>query len=260
MPVHSLNAALVTYAKAVRAALAAGPTNPELALAPEFKRLVEDGLRAIYGQSAPLPTVLPEYTKASVGRPDLAFKRPGQPPRAFIELKEPAKSVEPSHLRGHDKAQFGRFCSLPTWALSNFHNIALSRRDELQAEAIVVPRIALAASTADGKAEQLIAAHSASDFSDILERLALAQPQMPGTAQEIAASIAHAARLVRDIAVARLRELAVAGMVGTPLQLVAMSSVRSFMRTQRRAGTMTLTLIACLGRHLRKRSRSGSCW
>ena len=55
------------------------------------------------------PRVLPEYRKGGIGRPDLAFARPGQPARAFIELKQPETSLLPNRLRGHDADQFRRF-------------------------------------------------------------------------------------------------------------------------------------------------------
>lgn len=66
------------------------------------QRLVEDLLPTL-AAVAPL-VVSPEYNKPGVGRPDIALIRQGQPPRAFIELKAPAKTADPDRWRdAHDK-------------------------------------------------------------------------------------------------------------------------------------------------------------
>ena len=82
----------------------------ELLIAPRFRTLVEDVLRQM---GVVAPSILPEYTRSGIGRPDLAFARAGQPARAFIELKEPRKPLTPKEWRGHDADQFRRFGELP---------------------------------------------------------------------------------------------------------------------------------------------------
>lgn len=117
MPVPDL---LTDFAAAVRADRAANPriagdgTGLELLIAPRFRTLVEAVLPEL---GIVPPSVLPEYTRAGVGRPDLAFARPGQPARSFIGLKEPGKALIPQQWRGHDADQFRRFGELPLWGL-----------------------------------------------------------------------------------------------------------------------------------------------
>jgi hypothetical protein len=81
---------LKAYAQRIRAKLRANPGIPETGLAPDFQRLIEDLLPLL--PTAPRLNVSPEFKKPGVGRPDVALIRPGQPPRAFVELKAPAKS------------------------------------------------------------------------------------------------------------------------------------------------------------------------
>jgi hypothetical protein len=152
------------------------------------------------------PAVLPEYTIGGVGRPDLAFARPGQPARAFIELKVPANSLAPRQLRGHDEDQFRRFGELPLWGYCNFASIHLYRRRELMDQAEVVPAAALDPATPAARAEALIRAQDGgTGFARILLALAAAGPPAPRDARGIAETLAHAARLVREIVAAQCR-------------------------------------------------------
>ena len=165
-----------------------------------FRTLVEDLLPLIFSKATTtLPNVSVEWRADSIGRPDIAFSRAGLA-RAFIELKAPDKSISPKKLRRHDKDQFARFSNLPTWALSNFHEITLYDRDEPQTEAKVLPAAALDPDTAETKADQLIDAHNAESFLHVLEALVLAQPPAPKTAREMAHYLAYAARFVKDVA------------------------------------------------------------
>jgi hypothetical protein len=167
-----------------------------LLLAPLFQVLVSD----ILAHRMPAaPAILPEYTRQGIGRPDLAFARSGQPARAFIELKEPGKALSPRSWRGHDADQFRRFRELPLWALCNFHRAQLYRRGDLIAEATIVPPAALDPDTAAAKADRLIRASDPAAFLGLLEQLALAQPAVPRNAAEMAETLAHAARLTREI-------------------------------------------------------------
>lgn len=217
--VQAVTDALVRYAKRVRSTLGGGPTNPELALAPSFKSLVDELLPLVSSGSG-LVTV-PEYAKKDVGRPDLALVRTGQPPRAFIELKAPEKPADPERWKdAHDKRQFGRFSELPTWALSNFNLIRLYRRGELEMETAVVPARALKADTGDAKAASLIAAHDPDELLELLGKLAIAQPPSAANAKELAGHLAHAARLVRASVLEHLDAMAKAKQKGRPLQLV----------------------------------------
>jgi len=200
-------AALETYAKAVREDLRANPglkgesAAVELMLQPRFRSLVEQLLPLVFpgATAATLPRVLVEYSKKTIGRPDVAFVRYGSFARAFIELKTPRKSLAPSRLTGHDKEQFQSFCNLPTWALCNFHEIHLYARNELQQETTVVPSAALDPAISDAKAKRLIAATDITGFRQVLETLALAHPSVPKNAPEVAMALAHAARLVKRV-------------------------------------------------------------
>lgn len=211
--------ALERYAKSIRDTLRAGPTNIEQALAPSFKNLVDDLLPHV--PTGLGLTTLPEYTKPEFGRPDIGLARPGQLPRAFIELKTPEKTLEPTRWRvAHDKRQFDRFRELPVWALSNFRAIRFYERDQAGSEIGIVPEQALKPETSDAKAASLIAAHDQQPFMDVLSRLAQAQPPSPSNAAQLAEFLAHAARLVRASVVEKLGELALAKAKDRPLQLV----------------------------------------
>ena len=165
-------------------------------MAPKFQTLIE----TLLAQQLPLaPRVLPEYRRGGIGRPDLAFAREAQPARAFIELKQPNTSLMPNRLRGHDADQFRQFSELPLWAFCNFHTIHLYLRGELREQAVVLPAIALDPTTNDTQADRLIRRHDPTAFLAILEALALAGPIAPRDARELAESLAHAARLTRQI-------------------------------------------------------------
>jgi len=200
---------IIAFAAAVRADRAANPgigrdgTALELLIAPRFRTLVEEILSEI---SASPPSVLPEYERRGVGRPDLAFAQPATPARAFIELKEPRKALDPDQWRAHDADQFARFCELPLWALSNFLSIRLYRRNELVDEAEVVPAAVLQPNTSANTATALIRKQDHSGFIRILSALVLAQPPTPRDPAEVAQVLAHAARLVRSVVAAQCRE------------------------------------------------------
>lgn len=210
---------LIAYAARIRELLRANPNTPEPGLAPAFQQLVTSLLPLL--PTGPGVTVSPEYTKETTGRPDIALIRSGQLPRAFIELKLPKKSLEPTRWRdAHDRRQFERFRELPIWALSNFESIRLFRRDNAEAESRIVPPAALLPETSDRKAEQLIRAHNAGPLLDLVNRLAQAQPPSPSNAAQLAEYLAHASRLVRASVVEKLGELAVAKEKDRPLQIV----------------------------------------
>ena len=207
---------LKAYARRVREARKANPAVSEPGLAPQFQRLVEALLPLL--PAAPQLTVSPEYTNPGVGRPDIALKRPGQVAAAFIELKAADKPVDGAAWKTpHDKRQFERFRELPHWAVSNFHQFRLYERGDAMGDAVVAPTKALAADTTDAVADKLMAAHDAQPFLALLQRLAQSQPPTPKTAEEFAALLAHAARLVRGIVRDRLAELGEADAAGSPL-------------------------------------------
>lgn len=193
--------ALQEFALSVRRDRRANPPTSdgsglEPLLTPRFQTLVEDALAQL---SAQPPRVLPEYRRPGVGRPDLAFAHEGSPARAFIELKEPRLSLEPKKFTGHNKEQFARFSNLPLWALCNFERIQLYRRDELEAEALVMPAAALDPETPDRRATRIIRNHDSGGFRAILQTLASAEPPVPETPADAATNLAHAARLVREV-------------------------------------------------------------
>lgn len=200
---------IVEFAAAVRADRAANPetigegTALELLLAPRFQALVEAVLPEI---DATPPNVLPEFRRPGVGRPDLALTRQGAPARAFVELKQPGLALDPSKFTGHNADQFDRFCELPLWALCNFTSIQLYRRDAFEAEAEIVPAAALEPEMSAARAGRLIRGGDVSRFSAIVRTLAMAAPIAPRDAEEVAAVLAHAARLVRSVVAAQCRE------------------------------------------------------
>ena len=200
---------IVEFAAAVRRDRKANPeavgegAGLELLLAPRFQALVEAVLPEV--TAAPL-SVLPEFQRPGVGRPDLALKRQGEPARAFIELKQPGLPLDPARFTGHNADQFKRFCELPLWALCNFTSIQLYRRDALEAEAEILPVAALDPGTSTARADRLIRERDVSGFTAILQTLAMAAPVTPQDAEEVAAVLAHAARLVRSVVAAQCDE------------------------------------------------------
>ena len=195
-------AAEVRRARRANPAIAGDGTALELLVAPLFQALIERLLPEV--TAAPL-TVLPEYRRAGIGRPDLAFAHPHQPARSFIELKEPNKSIEPNALRGHDLDQFGRFGELPLWAMTNLVTIRLYRRKELIDRAEIVPLEALDPDKPDARANELIGRADFEGFMRVLASLAQAEPPHARDAPEVAAMLAHAARLVRAVVAAQCR-------------------------------------------------------
>ena len=166
--------AIIEYARRIRELRRAGPSNLEQALAPEFQRLLESLLPRISSNEL---VVVPEFATPGIGRPDIALKRAGQPPRAFVELKAPTKPGDPSRYRDpHDKQQFERFKSLPVWAISNFSSFRVFRRDEAIASIEIVPEAALNPETTDASAERLIRRGDPAALIAALTPLALADP------------------------------------------------------------------------------------
>ena len=197
---------LKAYAQKIRDLRRANANVAETALAPAFQHLVECLLPHL--PAAPALTVMPEYKKTGVGRPDIALIQTGAPPRAFIELKAPAKSADPGKWRQGDKLQFERFGELAHWATCNFHEFRLLNRAEQTGQAIIVPEQALAADKDDKAADKLVSAHDPAPFLSLLEKLCAAalRPPAAGDAKELAELLAHSAKLVRGIVKDRLAD------------------------------------------------------
>lgn len=201
---------LQAYAKRIRDKLSANPTTPETGLAPDFQRLVAELIPQL--PAVPELTVSPEYNNPSVGRPDIALVRRGQPARAFIELKAPAKSADPEDWRdAHDKRQYGRLQELAHWSTCNFEAFHLFSRNEELGSATIVPARALRPETSDAAANRAIAAHDAGPFLELLARLARADAPAARSAAELAELLAHSARLVRSTVQERISELHMQG-------------------------------------------------
>ena len=211
--------ALIAYAKRIRELRQAQPTNLEQALAPAFQQLLEAVLPLV---AAPGLTVVPEFATAGIGRPDIALKRAGQPPRAFVELKAPNKPDDPARYKdAHDKRQHERFQSLPVWAVSNFVSLRVYHRSELIDALEIVPARALDPATTDANADRAIRrAFDPDRLTAALMPLAIAAPPPARDADELAANLAHAARLVRGVIEDKLSELRSAGRTDAPLQRV----------------------------------------
>lgn len=211
--------ALKTYAFRIRELLRANPNTPETGLAPTFQRLMEDLLALL--PAVPQLVVSPEFNNPGVGRPDIAFIRQGQPPRAFIELKAPSKAADPERWRdAHDKRQFERLKELGTWAASNFEEFHLFGRAEFIGAASIVPVRALKAETSDRAADALIDDHNAQPFLDLLSTLARADAPVARDAKNLAELMAHSARLVRSAVEERISELRDGGNANHPLVMV----------------------------------------
>ena len=204
-------ALLQTYARRIRELRRANADVPETALAPAFQQLLEGLLPLL-----PVPprlTIVPEYRNPGVGRPDIALMRQGAPPRAFVELKAPAKPADPIRWRDHDKRQFERFKELRCWAACNFSEIRLFHRDDEVHSAAVVPERALRPDQDDARADRAVAEHDAMPLLRLVESLFAGAGQEPVArdAEHLAALMAHSARLVRGIVRDRLAELHRAG-------------------------------------------------
>jgi hypothetical protein len=199
-------AALKTYAKHIRDLRLANPAVSEPALAPAFQTLITDLLPLLPG--IPQITVVPEYQKPGAGRPDIALVTPGQPPRAFVELKAPIKAADPTRWREpHDKRQFERLKEFRHWGTCNFADFQLWTGTERVGEAAVVPSRALSPDQTDARADALIDAHNPAAFLDVLGVLCRAHPPTAATAKELAALLAHSARYVRSVVQERIGEL-----------------------------------------------------
>ncbi len=210
---------LKDYAKGIREQLRANPAAAETALAPQFQRLVEALLPTL--SSATRLTVSPEFSKPGVGRPDIALIKPGETPRAYVELKAPGKSADPAEWRlGHDKRQAERLRELGCWATSNFSELRLFAHDQALGSAVLVPPAALSAETSDGVADRAIDGHDPAAALDLLDRMARTGPEGADNAKQLAELTAHSARLVRNTVEERLAELHGKGQHGDPLLLV----------------------------------------
>ena len=207
------------YARGVRNARRAHPGISEPGLAPQFQRLLEAILPTL--PAAPLLTLVPEFQNPSVGRPDIALKRAGEPARGFVEMKSSDKSTDGSSWRdAHDKRQFQRFGELAHWAVCNFYEVRLYERREDIGYASFVPLGALDPARSDVAADRLVDAHDPDAALRLLERLAQASQPSAKDAPELAASLAHSARLVNGIVRDRLAEMREEGMENTALQQV----------------------------------------
>jgi hypothetical protein len=204
MPVAEL---LKTYARRIRELRRANADVPETGLAPAFQELLQ-GLIPLLPIALNL-TVVPEFRNPGVGRPDIALIRQGAPPRAFVELKAPNKTADPTRWRAQDERQYLRFRELPCWATCNFFEFRLHFRGEEQGAAGVVPEQCLRPDRDDSRADRAIDAHDADPFLQLVEQLCAAAGTEPVAinAEQLATYMAHSARLVRGIVRDRLAEL-----------------------------------------------------
>lgn len=210
---------LKSYALEMRRQLRSNANASEPALAPQFQRLVEQ----LIPHLGPVPamTVSPEYTKQGVGRPDIALIKPGQPARAFIELKAPAKPADPRQWRTpHDKRQYGRLQELAHWAASNFCEFHLFERDKVVGKAAILPPEAIDPVTSDAAADKLVEAHDPARFLELLAQLFRAQPPTATTDVQLAELLAHSARIVKSAVEERLSQLDADKDKNDPLMLV----------------------------------------
>lgn len=197
---------LHSYAQRIRDKLRANAATPETGLAPDFQRLVADLLPTLPAVAELI--VSPEYNNPGVGRPDIALIRQGQPARAFIELKAPAKSADPERWRdAHDKRQYDRLKELAHWSTSNFADFHLFGRADQLGSAAIVPSRALKPDTPDATANKLVEGHDAQPFLDLLATLARADAPAARNSEHLANLLAHSARLVRSAVQERLAEL-----------------------------------------------------
>lgn len=210
---------LKTYAARIRDLLRADANASEPAIAPAFQELVTALLPLL--PATPRLTVAPEFNKPGVGRPDIALVRQGQPPRAFVELKAPAKSANPERWRTpHDRRQKERLEELAHWSSSNFAEFYLFSRGDRLGSAEIVPERALLADTPDGRADRLVDDSDPQPFLDLLAQLARADAPTARSAEHLAELMAHSARLVRSSVQERIAELHLAGLENDPLMLV----------------------------------------
>lgn len=204
MPVTEL---LQDYARRIREQRRANAEVAETALAPAFQRLLE-GLIQLLPAAPPL-IVAPEYRNPGVGRPDIALVSRGTPARAFLELKQPAKSADPTRWRDHDRRQYDRLKELACWATCNFIELRLFHRADEIDTAIIVPARLLGPDRDDIRADREIADLDTRPLLRLVEMLCAAAGQEPAArdAEQLAKLMAHSARLVRGIVQERLAEL-----------------------------------------------------
>jgi hypothetical protein len=208
---------LLRYSQRIRDLRRAHAAVQEPAIAPAFQELLTNLLA---GRSGGDLTVVPEFIRPGVGRPDIALMRAGQPARAFVELKALDKSADPRRWRtAHDKRQAERLAELQCWATSNFVDFMLFERGEERGSARIVPEQALDPTRSDAAAERLIRQHDSAPLLALVERLAAGAGTEPAArdARHLAQLLAHSARLVRGIVHDRLAELRAAGTVTDPL-------------------------------------------
>ncbi|MBX9898863.1 MAG: N-6 DNA methylase [Qipengyuania sp.] len=197
---------LKDYARAIRNKLRANRATPETGLAPAFQSLIERLLPTL--PAIERFEVSPEFLKAGVGRPDIALIKQGELPRAFIELKAPAKPADPRKWTGlHDKRQYERLQELAHWSTSNFAEFHLFERGRQIGTATIVPAEALDPDTPDRAADAATDAYDAAHFLDLLAQLARAQPPAAGNAEQLAELLAHSARIVKSAVRERVSEL-----------------------------------------------------
>src|SRR6266852_6741115 len=187
----SVTVLLQTYAHRIRELRRANAAVPETALAPAFQQLLE-GLIPLLPAGQKL-IVVPEYRNPGVGRPDIALVRKGAPARAFVELKAPTKSADPTRWRDQDKRQFERFKELRCWGTCNFAEFRLFQRNEELGSAAVVPDRALRPDQDDAPTQRAIANHDTAPFQRLVEMLVAGAGQEPVArdAPHLAALMAH---------------------------------------------------------------------
>ncbi len=218
----------------MRDQLRANADASEPALAPAFQELIDRLLLLL--PAVPKLTVSPEFNKPGVGRPDIALIRPGQPARAFIELKAPAKDADPDRWKGvHDKRQYERLKELAHWSASNFADFHLFGRGARLGSATIVPPHTLKADTPDKAADEAIAAHAPAAFLDLLASLARADAPAARNAQHLAELLAHSAKLVRSAVQERVGQLHAEGKDADPLMMVR-STFRNVLYAHPEAG------------------------
>ena len=209
---------LLRYAKRIRELRQAHAAVQEPAIAPAFQELLTSVLmQSMTGRGL---TVVPEFVKVGVGRPDIALVRPGEPARAYVELKSIDKQAHPGRWRlPHDKQQADRLRELHCWATSNFVEIYLFERADERGTARIVPERALDPDCSDAAADRLIRRHDASAFIALVDRLAAGAGQAPAArdARELAQLLAHSSRLVRSIVSERLAQLRESSVTNDPL-------------------------------------------
>lgn len=214
----TITSILQNYAQRIRNLRRAHANVSEPALAPAFHEFLDQLINEITTSSG--LSIVPEYANPGIGRPDIAFVRSGAPARAFLELKAPDKSANPTLWRTtHDRRQFDRLKELRCWASSNFIDIFLFDRDEEQSTARIVPQQALNPDQSDTAANRLIRQHDATGLLNLLERLVIGAGTEPlvRDAPQLATFLAHSARLVRGIVQDRLHDLRTDGITEDPL-------------------------------------------